>query len=442
MQKTGILILMLCCFCLITNAQLFNKKDTTNTYKKRVLENIEIDILSSLYTQDGENAAVSGGIGTEDLQDATATIVIAIPLTVDDVLTIDAGVSAYTSASSSNVNPFDSRQPADPFVASSGESRSDVWSSGNINWSHSSDDRNKVYSAGVSFAAEYDYTSVGVNGSFAKLFNQKNTEVSIKASAYFDTWSLIYPKELRGASRGDDDEPPFNLQNETIAGNPNYSPNFERLNNKSRNSYSVGFGFSQILSKKLQGSLALDLVMQHGQLSAPFQRVYFTDVADSFIENFHLADDIERLPNNRYKVALGGRLNYYLNEFIVLRIFYRYYNDSWKLQSHTAQVELPIKLWLGKITFYPSYRFYNQSAAAYFAPYNQHLSTNEFYTSDYDLGNYNAHQLGFGASYTDLLNSLKLWKISFHSTDLKYYYYTRNSPFRSHLLTLGVKFKI
>ena len=76
-------------------------------YKKRVLENTEIDFLSSYYSQDGNNAAVSGGTGTEELTDFTPTIVVSIPLNVDDVLTIDAGVSAYTSASSSNINPFD-----------------------------------------------------------------------------------------------------------------------------------------------------------------------------------------------------------------------------------------------------------------------------------------------------------------------------------------------
>ena len=102
-------------------------QDSTKVYKKRVLETIEVNFLSSYYTQDGDNAAVSGGIGTEELTDVTGTIVVAIPLNDDDVLTIDAGVSAYTSASSSNVNPFDGGQPADPFVASSGASGADTW---------------------------------------------------------------------------------------------------------------------------------------------------------------------------------------------------------------------------------------------------------------------------------------------------------------------------
>ena len=138
------------------------------------------------------------------------------------------------------------------------------------------------------------------------------------------------------------------------------------------------------MTKKLQGSLALDFVMQDGLLSTPFQRVYFSDVADSFIEQFQLADDVEQLPDSRFKVALGGRLNYYIDETFVVRTFYRYYFDDWGITSHTISVEVPIKL-SDKFTIYPSYRFYNQSAADYFGAYESHLSTDEFYTSDYDL---------------------------------------------------------
>ena len=41
--------------------------DSLVVYKKRVLETTELDLLMSYYTQDGKNAAVSGGIGTEEL---------------------------------------------------------------------------------------------------------------------------------------------------------------------------------------------------------------------------------------------------------------------------------------------------------------------------------------------------------------------------------------
>ncbi len=172
-------------------------QDATNGYKKRVLETTEVDFLSSYYSQDGDNAAVSGGIGTEDLTDFTATFVVAIPLNDDDVLTIDAGVSAYTSASSSNIDPFDRNGPADPFVASSGDSAKDTWTNVTGTYSHSSDDRNDIWSAKVSVSSEYDYFSLGFGGGYTKLFNEKNTELSINANVYIDSWNAIYPIELR-----------------------------------------------------------------------------------------------------------------------------------------------------------------------------------------------------------------------------------------------------
>ena len=63
-----------------------------NEYKKRVLETAEIDYVMSYYTQDGSHASVTGGIGTEKLEDITPTFIIALPLNSDDVLTIDAGI--------------------------------------------------------------------------------------------------------------------------------------------------------------------------------------------------------------------------------------------------------------------------------------------------------------------------------------------------------------
>jgi hypothetical protein len=380
-----------------------------------VLEAPEVDFLVSYYSQDGDNAAVSGGIGTEKLTDLTPTIVVAIPLNDDDVLTIDAGVSAYTSASSSNVDPFDSNNPADPFVASSGASASDLWAGGNFSYSHSSDSRNDIVSAKVSVSSEYDYFSIGFGGNYTKLFNEKNTEVSVHANVYLDTWKLLYPIELRESS------------------------SFTGLDKKNRNSYSLGFGFSQILSKNLQGALSLDLVQQQGLLSTPFQRVYFSDLPDRFRENFQLADDIERLPDMRFKTAIGGRLNYFINEMFVLRTYYRYYFDDWGITSHTASIEIPIKI-TDQFTLYPSYRFYNQTAADYFYMYETALSSYEFYTSDYDLSEFSANQYGFGIGYTDIFTKLKLANFGLKSVDLKYDYYKRDSGLHYSLISAGFKF--
>lgn len=427
-------------FCVFAFAKSYSQtgQDSTKVYKKRVLETTEVDFLTSYYSQDGDNAAVSGGIGTEELTDITGTFVVSIPLNDDDVLTIDAGVSAYTSASSSNVGPFDDG-PADPFQASSGASSSDLWANLTGSYNHSSDDRNDIWSAKISISSEYDYFSAGVGGSYTKLFNEKNTELSVNANVYIDTWNAIYPTELRPFGENGNGLNNNLFSQNTITGNTNYNPRFSEFKDEGRNSYSLGLGFSQILHKNVQGSLALDFVQQQGLLSTPFQRVYFSDVADSFIDNFQLADAVERLPDSRFKVAVGGRLNWYLNETLTVRTFYRYYFDDWGISSHTASIEVPIKI-TDKFTLYPSYRFYNQTAADYFRPYESALSTDEFYTSDYDLSEYSANQIGFGVSYTDIFAKAHIWKLGLKSIDLKFYQYDRDTSFSSSIITAGFKF--
>lgn len=408
--------------CLLLCVSLAKAQDTIPTYKKRVLETTEVDIISSYYSQDGDNAAVTGGIGTEALTDFATTIVVAIPLNADDVLTIDAGVSAYTSASSSNVDALDGPGEADPFVASSGASGSDVWVNGVIGYSHTSDDRNTIIGANVSVASEYDYNSFGFGGSFTRLFNEKNTEISIRANVFLDKWDRIYPEELR-----------FDILNVTDF------EDLDELPTDKRNTYSLGLGFSQILSKRAQASINLDITQQEGLLSTPFQRVYFADKPDIIVQNFQIGDDIERLPDNRFKIAIGGRLNYYINETFVIRSFYRYYTDNWGINSHTASVEIPIKLG-SRFTVYPAYRYYNQTAADYFYKANEALSTLDFYTSDFDLSKYTANQLGIGVNYTDIFTQFKVLKWGLKSIDLKFDQYTRNTGLEYYLISTGFKF--
>ncbi|MFA5298539.1 MAG: DUF3570 domain-containing protein [Lutibacter sp.] len=456
--------------------------DTEKVYKKRVLENAEVDIISSFYSQNGDNASVTGGIGNEELTDLASNIVISIPLNDNDVLTIDGTISAYTSASSSNLNPFDvgmggegdnnstsynANSVGSPWIESSGASRSDVWSNGNLGYSHSSDNRNLIVGANLSFAKEFDYSSLGFGGSFTKLFNEKNTEIDLKANVYLDTWSPRYPHEIisylqagQSLNAGFFRNAPILDQNGTVInknGTAVWSPlNTTLVDNTSRNTYSVSLSFSQIISKRAQFSVFLDVVQQDGWLANPMQRVYFADRPNYYIGNassianytsktntdvFQLADDIERLPDTRLKIPVGARFNYYINEYVTLRTYYRYYFDDWGISSHTADIELPIKI-SDKFTIYPTYRYYTQTAADYFAPYEQHLSTDAFYTSDYDLSKFNANQYGFGISYTDIFTKRHIWKLGLKNIDLKYSNYKRNTGLTAGIISAGFKFVV
>lgn len=466
-------------FVFITTLGFSQKKDSTEVvYKKRVLESTEVDFLLSYYKQDGLHSAVSGGIGSEKLTDLASNIVVAMPLNDDDVLTIDAGISAYTSASSSNINPFnatgasgggdddDDDRAANgpsgtPWQASSGASAQDVYASVVANYSHSTDDRNLVWNVDVAFSNEYDYTSIGFGGGIAKLFNDKNSEVSLKVNAYLDQWRPIYPTELHEyASYGAGFQSNGYFNGVTILdqnGNPStaYLPSsFKNWESKNRNSYSASFGFSQVATKKMQFSIFFDILSQTGMLSTPYQRVYFADKANYYIGEaqyirvyatsqnqgvYQLADDVERLPGTRFKIPVGSRLNYYLNERVTIRSYYRYYWDDWGVTSHTASIEIPVKL-SDKFTVFPSYRYYTQGKAKYFAPFETHLSTEKYYTSDYDLSTFNANQFGFGIGYTDIFTNAKIWKFGLKNIDFRFSHYDRNDGLNANIVSFGIKF--
>jgi hypothetical protein len=472
-----IITIVFIAFSLVAQSQ--QVQDSTVSYKKRVLESTEIDMLLSYYKQDGQHSAVSGGIGSEKLTDIVSNLVVNIPLNEDDVLTIDTGISSYTSASSSNINPFnasgasggggdddDDRNIAagsptgTPWQASSGASAQDQLVSLTANYSHSSDSRNFIWNSDVSVSNEYDYTSVGFGGGIAKLFNKKNTEIGIKVNAYLDQWRPIYPTELHEYDK-------YGVQfqsNGYFAGvtiydqngivSTAYNPNkFKAITKVNRNSYSASFSFSQILSKRAQISLFFDLLSQEGLLSTPYQRIYFADKANyyigdpQYIQNYEtsrnrgvyrLADDIERLPSTRFKVPIGARLNFYINETFKLRTYYRYYSDDWGITAHTANLEIPVKI-SEKYSILPMYRYYTQLQSNYFAPFEKHLSTEEFYSSDYDLSTFKSNQFGLGISYLDIFSEAKILTLGLKNIDFRYNYYKRSDGMHAGIVTLGIK---
>src|SRR3978361_1313199 len=84
-------------------------KDTTN-YQSRKLKIDEINFVSAYYHQDGNNSAVTGGIGTEKLTDFANTIELKMSK-YDAKLRkhtwdFEVGVDHYSSASSDKIDPY------------------------------------------------------------------------------------------------------------------------------------------------------------------------------------------------------------------------------------------------------------------------------------------------------------------------------------------------
>jgi hypothetical protein len=214
---------------------------------------------------------------------------------------------------------------------------------------------------------------------------------------------------------------------------------YAELDNPKRNSYNAQLFLSQVLTTRLQIGLSAEIIYMDGLLSTPFHSVYFADTEE-------YAFDIERLPSKRIKIPFGVRLNYFPLDFLVLRSYYRYYTDDFGINAHTFEFETPIKLG-SSFTVSPFYRYHTQSASKYFAPKFEHLSSSEFYTSDFDLAELQSHKLGVGLKYYPtfgLLRSKPVFKthgvFMFNYVELRGATYRRSTDLQAYNISVNLGF--
>jgi hypothetical protein len=144
------------------------------------------------------------------------------------------------------------------------------------------------------------------------------------------------------------------------------------------------------------------------------------------------------LPDNRLKLPIGARLNYFLGDNIVLRSFFRYYADNWGIKSETAELETAIKL-TPFASISPFYRYYQQTAADYFNSYGQHQISEQFYSSDYDLSKFHSSYFGAGIRLAPPAGVLGIAKLSM--LELRYGHYVRSNGLNSNIVSMNLRFR-
>ena len=392
-------------FLLLFSAFAQTSTPDSSQYKSRKLTFEEANLVSSYYRQDGNNSAVTGGLGTEKLNDFSNTFDVKFTKwgkkDLKHTFDLEVGIDHYTSASSDNVNP----------QTISGASYADTRIYPSVNWSAENEKKGTTIGAGLSFSTEFDYQSVGINAIFGKKTNNRNGEFIAKAQAYFDQVTYILPVELRtggGGNPGDDEEDDYP--------------------SKSRNSFSGSLSYSQIVNQRLQLMVIADLVYQQGYLGLPFHRVY--------LNNSSVA--VENLPDTRLKIPLGFRANYFLGDKVVLRSFYRYYYDDWGLNAHTVQFESSVKV-TPFFSLTPFYRYYTQSAVDYFAPIYVHKQSDQYFTSNYDLSKFNSNFFGGGFRISPPKGVFGIKRLSM--LELRYGHYSRSNGLKSDIISINLKYK-
>jgi Protein of unknown function (DUF3570) len=379
-----------------------------SSYKSRKLTFEEANLVSSYYRQDGNNSAVTGGIGTEKLTNISGSIDIKLhkwdKRNRKHIFDFEVGADHYTSASSDNVDPRN--------ISSASHADTRLYPS--ATWSMENEKKGTTVGGGLSFSTEFDYRSIGINASFSQKTRNRSGEFSAKAQIYFDQVNLILPIELR-------------------PGYPNIPPTTGEHHKSDypatpRDSYSGSFSYSQIINQRLQIAFLLDIVYQQGYLGLPFHRVYF---ADSSLHQ-------ENLPDTRMKIPLGFRASYFLGDKVIIRAYYRYYHDDWGLNAHTFDIETPVKI-TPFLSISPYYRFYIQSATKYFAPFRAHIAADQFYTSNYDLSKFNSNFYGAGFRITPPKGVFGIQHLNM--LELRYGHYTKTTGMNSDIVSLNLKFK-
>ncbi|MFN8337783.1 MAG: DUF3570 domain-containing protein [Saprospiraceae bacterium] len=392
-------------FFLLMSLSIFSqtfKLDSTTVYQKKSLTFEEANIVSSYYRQDGNHSAITGGVGTEKLTDIANVIDFKLSRTTMKGKKYtyggELGIDYYTSASSDNI---------DTRVSSA--SSQDVRVYPSLNYTVENLNTGISKGGNLAFSKEYDYTSIGGGLKYSKVSKNKNTEFGARANVFLDTYSQIVPSEFRS-----------NL--------PARQQKKGEIGNAARNTYDLSLMLSQVLTHRIQMSLTVDVNYQNGLLSTPFHRVYMSD--GSLLR--------ETLPDKRFKIPIGLRANYFLSNKLIIRSFYRYYQDDWGMKAHTVQIEMPYKV-SQYLSVSPFYRYHHQTAIDYFAPKGQNAAGSEFFSSDYDLSGLSSKFYGVGLRTTPF--KMITDKIALTQIELRGGLYNRSDGMNAGIITLHLQVK-
>jgi hypothetical protein len=368
-----------------------------STYQKTRVDKTEVEVLYSHYLQDGNNSAVTGGVGTEKLSVYAPSIRIKNTRNMRTRYGFKGGVDLVTSASTDKID----------FVKTSA-SYFDQRIYFNLSGARRLKAHNLWIGGSAGFSAESDYTSLNFNPVVEYAQPDGMRSYSFDLQVFLDDlrWGrfdegigppkrLTLPKELRGQDLYDD---PL------------------------RQSYNFKFALTQVLNKRNILAIYPEFALQHGLLATTFHRIYF---ADSTLTS-------EQLPDRRLKFALGIQENSFVGGRTIFKNRVDVYADDFGVLAAGLETEIAFKV-NSQWSISPFGRAYVQSASTYFAPKYTHLPTETYYTSDYDLSQFFAYKLGLGIRYSPYKYVRK--RLIFQEIQLRYAYYHRSTPLNAHVLT-------
>ncbi len=153
-----------------------------------------------------------------------------------------------------------------------------------------------------------------------------------------------------------------------------------------------GVGVTQILTKNLIAALNVETITEEGYLNNPYRSVrYFDPTTGGYLFEGEL------YPNTRTSNAVGLRARYFLPYRAAIEGEYRFFIDTWDIESHTAAVSY-IHPW-GDWTFTGKYRFYDQTGAHFYRDLFARSEETNFRGRDKELSPLTSHTVMLQAAY-------------------------------------------
>ena len=161
-----------------------------------------------------------------------------------------------------------------------------------------------------------------------------------------------------------------------------------------------GIGLTQILTKNLIATLNFETMTDEGFLNNPYRSVRYFDP----IEGYKFEEEL--YPNTRTSNALGIRARYFLPYRAAIEGEYRFFTDTWDIDSHTASI-MYIHPWKD-FTFTGKFRYHDQTGASFYSDLFPRSEATNFRARDKELSALSSYTLKLKAAYT-FLNENRSW---------------------------------
>ncbi len=227
-------------------------------------------------------------------------------------------------------------------------------------------------SLGMDYLRGNTTMSVSVTNSEESDFTAKSYSFSVSQDMFGDltTLTLAYSLGDDEIRRSDDDT-------------------FVR--NADRQFYSIGL--TQIITRNLIMGLKVETITDEGFLNNPYRTVRYLDPTNPVGYSY----EPELYPNTRTSTAVGIRARYYLPYRAAVQGEYRFFTDTWGINSHTAAISYTHP-W-GPYTFTGKVRLYTQDQADFYRDLFSRSEATNFRGRDKELSQFVSQSLRLQASY-------------------------------------------